>query len=117
MQKTREAMLKPIVADGERLQYDGEDEARIFKLADFMSHCTVNLISALGEFQAAASAPVDENSADAMKGARHRMIEAWAAQQIATSRIAYCLRVDSEECYKRAIEAAEKYEEPDFAGL
>lgn len=115
--KTREAMLNTIVQDTERLQYDGEDDNRVFKLADFLSHVTVNTLSSLAEFQAAANAPVDENSAETMKAARHRMLEAWAAQQIATSRIAYVLRMDSDEVYRRAIDAAEKYEDPDLQGL
>jgi hypothetical protein len=119
----REQQLAKHINDDHRLQYDGEDEARLDNLATTFTQAAVAMIEALGEFREAAKAEVDESSADRMKSARYDAVYAWTMVQAAVSKVALVLRIDGDEAFSRAITAA--WEEgpdgipgaPDFGDL
>lgn len=115
----REQLLAKVCDDSHRLQYDGNDETRLMLLSAAFTDASVAMIEALGQFSDAAKAPVDENSADTMKGARYDAVAAWTMAQAAISKIAYVLRIDGEEAYRRSIKAYEEggSEDPDLSGL
>lgn len=113
----REQRMMEICGENERLQYDGDDERRIAGLAANFTNVAMLMIEALGKFNDAAKAPVDENSADIMKGARSDAVLSWGALQAVTSKIAGVLRIDSDEAFDRILASANTDEEPDVSGL
>lgn len=113
----REQLLSKVCSDDHRLQYDGNDGTRMTMLATAFTDASVAMIEALGAFNNAAEAPVSDTSADEMKAARYDAVSAWTMAQAAVSKVAFVLRIDGEEAYRRAIKAVENEEDPEFSGL
>jgi hypothetical protein len=113
----REKMVMDLCSDNERVQYDGDDEARIAGVTTQFTQVAMLMIEALGQYNVAAQAPVDENSVDIMKGARADVVMSWAALQVVTSKIAGILRIDGDEAFKRILAVAHTPEDPDVSGL
>jgi hypothetical protein len=104
----REKMIDDLVGEDGKVQYDGNDEAKITNVAGAFANASVLMIEALGAYVDAMNLPVDENSADIMKGARNDVIYSWTAMQGSVSRIAHLLRFDGDEAYRRAVETAKE---------
>lgn len=113
----REQIISANSPDDDRVQYDGEDNKRIARAASLITDSAVMMIQALGEYTRASEAPVDENSADAMKAARYDVTLCWGALQLATSKIASVLRIDGDEVFSRMVESGLKQEDPNLEGL
>lgn len=113
----REDLVREIGNEENRVQYDGNDELRIQRTAGVMAEAVVLLIQALGDYTEAMKVDVDENTADAMKAARYDVVYAWAAVQAATSNVAFNLRIDGDEAFKRCVDATKAGEEPDLSHL
>lgn len=114
---SREAMLGAIAHEDQRVQYDGKDEDRIFKVAEALAEASVATLSSLGTYQDVLKQPVDENTADLMKEARYNTVYAFTIMQAAVSKMAWALRIDGDEAFSRAVEAFQKDEEPELSGL
>lgn len=115
--ENREQMLAQICSEDHRVQYDDKDKQRIYDLASQFTEAAMITIEALGNYSQALAAPVDETSADKMKGARYGTVEAWTAMQAVVSKMAYVLRIDGDEAFKLALEAAKTDEPPKLQGL
>lgn len=114
---SRETMVMDLCTQDDRLQYDGKDEQRIAGVAAQFTQSAMLMIEALGAFSDAATAKVDENSTDIMKGARSDVVMAWAALQVVTSKIAGVLRIDGDTAFERILAVADNDGEPDVSGL
>lgn len=114
---SRETMVMDLCTQDDRLQYDGEDGKRIAGVAAQFTQSAMLMIEALGAFSDASKAPIDENSADLMKGARADVVIAWGALQAATSKIAGVMRIDGDTAFERLLTVAHSDEEPDVSGL
>lgn len=100
---SREGALNLIYEDSERVQYDGEDEERIKKVAEDLTLSTMSLISAMGSYRDAIALDVDEDTPSIVRAARAELIEAWAYNQLALSRVGWAIRVDGNEAYAKLI--------------
>jgi hypothetical protein len=115
---SRERMLGEICNPDDQVQYDGRDEVRIALGAQFLTEAAVMSIEGLAKYRDAINLPeTDENTADLIKDARYDAILGLGTLQIALSKIAWVLRVDFDEAYKRCLEAGPTEEHPDLHGL
>lgn len=114
--ETRETMLSGICSDDHRVQYDGKDDPRIADIASGFTQAAVSMIESLGKYRDAMGAELNEDSADSMKEARYDVIYAFAMAQAAVSKVAWGLRIDADEAYKRALETATD-DMPDLSDL
>lgn len=110
----RERMLAEVCDETDQVQYDGNDEERITAICSSFTQAAVGMIEALGKYRDAMAAPLDENSADLMKEARYEVVYSVAMAQAATSKVAWALRIDADEAYKRVLKDPE---ETDLSGL
>lgn len=102
---TREEMIGALYEDDKRVQYDGNDEARIAEAGELLTNCTIDLINALGQYRDALNAEVTEDSKDEMGYIRRNLVERVASAQAAISRLAWSLRIDMTEGYERLVTA------------
>lgn len=112
--ENRERMLEDICSDDHRVQYDGNDENRIENIARGFAEAGVAMIEALGNYRNYLNAPISDTSADDMKAARYEVAYHFAMAQAATSKIAWSLRIDGDEAYKRVLANPE---DPDLSDL
>lgn len=114
----REQMLAAIVSEDSRVQYDGQDEAKIAAAAGQFTEAAMIMIEAMGRYRDAMNLEPSDDSADLMKAARYDLVYAWTTAQGAVSKIALTMRIDGDEAYRRAILGAEKADDDlDLSGL
>jgi hypothetical protein len=117
MKNTREELIKTVVGEDARVQYDDKDFERVEHVAELFGRSSAVMLEALASYLLAMKAPADENSADAMKGARHDLIYAWTTAQGTVSMISTCLRFDGDEAFNRAVASHRTGEDADMNGL
>jgi hypothetical protein len=113
----REELINEVAGDNHRVQYDGLDGARIEASAQTMTEAVVMLLEALGAYSDIIKAPADENTADLTKEARYNVLASWGVAQAGISKVAWMLRIDGDEVYRRVVTAGVKNEEPELADL
>jgi hypothetical protein len=113
----REQMIGEVCNQDDRVQYDGKDEVRVALGAQFLSQGAVLAIEGLGRYRDAIVAPVNEDTADDMKAARYDAILGLATLQIGLSKLAWMLRIDFDEAFRRCVEAGPTEEDPELNDL
>lgn len=112
----REEILSKLMDDDARVQYDDKDGDRIYAIAASFAETGTALMENLARYKEALEAPVNENSADAMKEARYNLVYSWTMAQAAVSKIAWGLRIDGDDAFKTAVEATAAGDfEPDLS--
>jgi hypothetical protein len=114
---SREALVSEVSHELERVQYDDNDGERLGESAVTFVLKSQELIEALARYTKELNAPVDEDSKERMGTIRRALVEKWAVVQGVTSKMAWTLRIDGDEAYKRFIQAIKKGEEPNMEGL
>lgn len=100
---SREGALNLVFDDTDRVQYDGEDDSRLYKSAEMFAHNCAGLVTVLSEYKDGLLAEAGSEAADSIASTRAEVIEAWAYAQEALSKIAWCLRFDGNEAYAKLI--------------
>jgi hypothetical protein len=113
---SREYLLKEIIPETSRVQYDDLDGMRLFTLGNQVTNASVMLIEALGAYRDVITAEINEDSAEETKKARYDLIRAWGLAQASLSKIAFVNRFDGDEAYRRTLDCPED-EDPELNDL
>jgi hypothetical protein len=114
---SREDRINDLHRDKERVQYDGDDIARVESVMDTFDEFAEGLYDALTTYSKELGAEVDEDSESQMRYARQNVVERWALAQGALSKVAWCLRIDGNTAYEKMIEALKSDQAMDMRGL
>jgi hypothetical protein len=114
---SREERLKeiPMFVDEDRVQYDGKDGERTAMYAQAVTTNCIDVITALGGYRDVLAEA--DTSPEEVSEARRNVVEAWANLQVATSGVAWGLRIDGDDAFGRVVESMKNDTPLDMRGL
>jgi hypothetical protein len=94
--ETREEIVRKLMGEDERLQYDKDDPQRIFDSAQNTTQAFVSLLNTVAEYRDELLKEVDEDSASRMKEARRAVVEAYATALVDLHKLGATFRITGE---------------------
>lgn len=108
---SNEQIVKDLMLESEKLQYDKGDSQRIYDASGHVTQAFIDLLGAAARFRDEIDSEVTEDSASEMKQIRSDLVEQYAAAQFYLLRLGAMFRI-SEEALKRYAEYYENPEKP-----
>lgn len=94
--ETREQTVVKLMAEDDRLQYDGKDRERIYKMCEEITQSFVSLLGITAEFRDEIEKEVDEDSASRMKQIRTDLVTMYADALVNLHKLGATFRITGE---------------------